>query len=326
MIVIAPDKFKGTLTAREATEAIASGLRDAGVADELLLCPMADGGDGSADVLRPLLPGDATVVESHEFVGPQCFAGIAAMQRSSYAFGMALRQAATTATTVYAAIGGTGCCDGGAGMLQALGMKARRADGTIIKERLTPYLLNEVHSVELPSAPKFVLLSDVRASLLPDCSEGLSALDFAPQKGFTPADMSQLQHALACWQRAVASPPTPVDGAGGGLGFALASALGAHVRAGAEFVFDNYRIPLEQASLIITGEGCIDRQTAAGKVVDTIVRRARAAAVPVLAIGGRVEGPHSFPTLALCAPGQPIAADPATSLRHATARHFASTK
>ncbi len=329
MIIIAPDKFKGTMDARQAVEAIAYGLRDAGVDDRLLFCPMADGGDGTASVLAGLLPGSCTVVESHAHIGPGCFGTLPAADRSSHAFGTALGRALRGGGEVLAGIGGTACCDGGAGMLQALGMKAFAADGGEITAPLTPRLLPAVASVDLsglPCAEGLTAISDVCASLVPEAGSDLSALDFTQQKGFAADELPMLERALRHW-RGVASRglSSAIDGAGGGIGFALATVLGAKVCSGADYVLDLYRMPLKDARLVITGEGRIDAQTGGGKVVAAVAARAEAAGTPVLAIAGRIDGPQRFPTLAIDPPGTALpasAAEAMARLRRAVAAAF----
>ncbi len=327
MIVIASDKFKGTLTAGEACRAIAEGLRAAGVGARMVLMPMADGGDGTAAILQPLLGAGAHVVESHACIGPDAFRGLPPMLRSSHALGMALREA-PAAMPLLVGIGGTACCDGGAGMLQALGMKAWRADGSLIEEPLTPQALAGVARVDFSDidsacVSRLTALADVHASLLPDSAGMLSALDFAPQKGFT--DMEALARALAAWRRlAGGGRCSAVDGAGGGVGFAIASVLGAPFADGASFVADAYGgDALRGATLVVSGEGCIDSQTGAGKVVAEMARRARAAGARFLAIGGSVRGTHPFQTVAVDSPGTPLPQSPAEAaarLRAAAAR------
>ncbi|MDE6160760.1 MAG: glycerate kinase, partial [Muribaculaceae bacterium] len=247
MIVIAPDKFKGTLSAAQAADAIAGGLRDAGIADTLRLYPMADGGDGTAAVLAGLLPGGTCMVETHQHIGPACFRCEPAA-RSSFALGVEIGRALERGGRVLVGIGGTACCDGGAGMLQALGLRAFRADGSEITEPLSPATLMQVASVDasaLPRGARIIALSDVRASLAPSPDSALSALDFAHQKGFAETYMPQLAGALRHWHD-IAAPgrSSPVDGAGGGVGFALVSVLGAEARSGARFVADAYGMPV----------------------------------------------------------------------------------
>lgn len=309
MIVIAPDKFKGTMDAADAATAIAHGLREAGVCDDIRICPMADGGDGTAALLARRLPPGCAVVESHACIGPQCFGDAAPMDRSSCAFGHAIALALHTHDHVLAAIGGTACCDGGAGMLQALGLKAYDADGRLIDTPLTPRMLPRVARTDLSGlclGARITALSDVQASLVPSPGVALSALDFAPQKGFTADELPLLRSALLHWGRIVApGRSSAIDGAGGGIGHALATVLGADVRSGAQYMLDIYARDLASASLIITGEGRIDRQTGAGKVVAAVADLAARRGIPVLAVAGSVEGVPSFPVLAVDTPGTP---------------------
>lgn len=310
MIVIASDKFKGTLTAEEACRAIADGLALAGVArEELRLMPMADGGDGTAAILGSLTGNSVSVIESHQIIGPQCFGSMPAMERSSYPLGEAVGRCGDK-DRVIMAVGGTATCDGGAGMLQALGMRAYGADGQLIERPLTPRLLAEVVEVDFSQmmlTDGLLALSDVKASLVPDGQEELSALDFARQKGFGEEDIQELERNLMHWRQVVETAgfgrTSIIDGAGGGIGYALGAVLGARIEPGAKFVADAYgRNYLDGARLVISGEGCIDAQTGAGKVVAEMACRARERDIAFIAIGGRVKGAHPFPTLAVDGP------------------------
>lgn len=312
-IVIAPDKFKGTMTAREVSEAMAEGVRECGVTGDIQIFPMADGGDGTAEVLRNLLP-DCNVVEAHQYIGPERFSA-PPMMRSSYALGAAVMNAATKDAPVYVGIGGTGCCDGGAGMLQAMGLKAYRRDGSEILEPLCPANLTEIDHVDkaqLTFDVKLIVLSDVEATLLPDNDGGLSALDFAMQKGFSPVETGKLYQCLSHWKRII-SPDisSAIDGAGGGTGFALGAVMGAEIRQGASFIADSYNLLVGNEGLIITGEGCIDRQTQGGKVVEELYRRAREKGIPFIAVGGKVLDCQSFMTISVDDPSESLPKDTA---------------
>ncbi len=325
MIIVAPDKFKGTLTAWEAARAIAMGLADAGADGHIEMCPMADGGEGTAEILAPLIDDGENVVESWAFTGPQCYGRTPAMQRSSYALGAAIKRG----TDTYVAIGGTACCDGGAGMLQALGMRAYDAAGQLIERPLTPELLHAVRRVDLSGLERhsghLMGLADVGASLLPSHGR-LSALDFAAQKGFKPSQMPRLRQALEHWARLTGgNAAAAFTGAGGGIGYALSLIPDTRIVMGSELIFSKLAPPLGRARLVVTGEGCVDRQTAMGKVVATVARHASEAGVPVLAVGGRVEGWHPFTTLAVCGPDDPVPDSSERAfddLRHAVADFF----
>ena len=310
MIIIAPDKFKGTLSAAEAAAAIAEGLREGGLKDEMLIRPMADGGDDTAAVLKPLLGKGEAVVESHEYAGPQCFAGIPAWKRSSRRLGNAITEALKIHTHIYIGVGGTATCDGGAGLLQGMGMKAYRADGSEIVDDLTPERLREVARVDLnglPDSGRITVLTDVEASLVPTDGINLSALDFAVQKGFEAERAGELEGALRHFAKIASGNRSSVaDGAGGGIGFALCAVAGARCRKGAEFIADLYELPFSDARLVVSGEGCIDNQTGGGKVVAEIARRTRLSGRPFVAFGGRVRGHQPFPVIATCGPDDPV--------------------
>ncbi|MCM1449108.1 MAG: glycerate kinase [Clostridiales bacterium] len=311
MIIIAPDKFKGTMTADVVANTIAEALRECGSQENLMLYPMADGGDGTAAVLQKAMPG-IMAIEAHRYIGPENFDNMP-MTRSSYSLGVAIDQAVKSSGKIYVGIGGTACCDGGAGLLQAMGMKAYSNDGSIIKEHLCPANILKIERLDfsaLPNNVQIVALSDVEASLVPADGMLLSALDFARQKGFTEIELTELGSALKHFKR-LASPgfSSVIDGAGGGVGFALGSVLRTEIKSGASFITDCYEIPFDKARLVISGEGCIDSQTAGGKVVDVLYQRAKEAGVPFLAIGGKVSGKQEFPTIAIDGMSAPLPAD-----------------
>ncbi len=284
MILIAPDKFKGSLTAPQAAELIADALRLCGFED-LMLVPMADGGEGT-----PRSLGGRSVILSSDFAGfgSTSLAGKSLMGRSSFPLGREILRHGSE--PIYIAIGGTATSDGGAGLLQALGARFFGPQGEILRP-ITPADLPSLVRIDTSGLahPELTGLSDVRAALLPP---GLSALDFARQKGASDADMKMLEAGLRRLAELLPdSPPGPHAGAGGGIGYALESVLKAPVADGAVAVLEAQHIPWQRVSLIITGEGRIDAQTAGGKVVKALTDKARQLAVPVIAIGGYVE-PH----------------------------------
>lgn len=273
MILIAPDKFKGTLTAKEAAEIIANALRPA----RCLMMPMADGGEGTAEILgrgpewevrdcyRVEPRSRTAVIDSSAVIGLRARAAATDILKASSApLGVKVREILKGGCdTVIIGIGGTGTCDGGAGFIEALG-----------EEKLAQY------------KDSIIGLSDVSVPLV--AADGQpSALMFAPQKGATDSDMQVMRQRL---ERMYSRYPqrTPYDGAGGGLGFAIAGIIGARCYCGAEYVLNQYNINWRDISLVVTGEGRIDEQTAQGKVVETVRRAATARGIPVLAIGGSV--------------------------------------
>lgn len=278
MILIAPDKFKGTLTARQAASAIASAIKDI----EYIKAPMADGGEGSASILCSSPQWDrhdsyyvnnhtrTAVIDSSAIIGLD---GINIMHHdilkaSSAPLGVKVREIIKGGCEkVIIGIGGTSTCDGGEGFLVGLGT-----------EKLSTY------------RDKIIGLSDVCVPLVAAHGEP-SALMFAPQKGATPQDIDILRRRLEGLYHKYQNRRSPYDGAGGGLGFAIASVIGARCFSGAEYVLDHYNIDWSKISLTITGEGRIDDQTATGKVVNVVTRTSLAHGVPVVAFGGYVE-PH----------------------------------
>lgn len=290
MLLVAPDKYKGTLTAREAADTIAKAW-----GRECIIAPMADGGEGTAEVIcqgaeweprsvarliegfvpsaeTPVL-GDyflnvrtcEAVIDSSAVIGLQ---GVDTSKRdllsaSSAPLGVAVRQLFEDGCThVTIGIGGTSTCDGGEGFLQALGdYKAYR--------------------------DKLLGLSDVQVPLLAPVGQP-SALMFAPQKGATEEMLPLLAEKLVAVEWKYGKAHTPFDGAGGGLGYAMASVIGCPVVPGAQYVLDGYDIDWEQIDLIFTGEGRYDSQTLRGKVVQVVREEGRRRGIPVLVFAGCV--------------------------------------
>lgn len=295
MIVIAPDKFKGSLGALEAAEAIAAGLRRGGCREELRLVPMADGGEGMPSSIDGF-----PVVSTSRLVGTanRALASLDVFDRSSAPLGEALTrlygpQVSGAPERIWVAVGGTLTVDGGAGALQAMGIRFRDRNGRPMEEEITAARLNDLSPLrpedlrdfDLPYWRKRLhLLCDVEATLT---GPGLSSLDFAPQKGVAEEKLPQLKQGLENLRRVLGSPASsPADGAGGGIGFAFGSFTGAPVSGGAEVMISHQNIDWKRVTLVISGEGRIDTQTAGGKVVETMRKEAAKRGIPFVAIGG----------------------------------------
>lgn len=285
-ILIAPDKFKGTLSATEVTDIIADTLREHTDLN-LLRCPMADGGEGTPHILC-----GHKVIVSHDYIGRQCYGDTPVMHRSSYPLGEAVQQELTTGNPFYIGIGGTATVDGGAGLLQALGAVFHYADGSVIRGRVTPAMLPSVSRIDLPEnlrtllAGRATLLYDVAATLH---GPGLSSLDFARQKGATADDIPVICAGLVNLERLLQpARHAPCDGAGGGVGFALGAIAGADAEQGALAILRSKEIDWQRIALVISGEGRIDRQTAGGKVPQLLRREAEKRGIPFVGIGGYV--------------------------------------
>jgi glycerate 2-kinase len=308
-ILVAPDKFAGTLTAVEAAEAIAAGWRRQAPSDELQLTPMADGGPGFTDVLQASLGGDllaVTVTGPHgeEVPAAVLMVGETAYVESAQACGLALTggRAPETATTygvgelllaavtagarrVVVGLGGSGTNDGGAGLLAALGATADRPldqGGSAIAG---------ITTLRMPAPPEveIVAASDVDSPLT-----GLfgATKTFGPQKGLAEEQLPSLDGALqdlaAAADRRLALEPGA--GAAGGLGYALLL-LGAVRRPGIALVAEavGLRERARRADLVLTGEGAFDFSSRSGKVPYGVAEVAGEVARPCVVLAGRVD-------------------------------------
>ncbi|MGW2834536.1 glycerate kinase [Streptomyces sp. NPDC001286] len=326
-VLIAADKFKGSLTAVQVAERVTAGLRRVVPAVEVASLPVADGGDGTVDaavaagferrevrVAGPLghevtaafaLRGDTAVVEMAEASGLQRLPqGVfAPLTASTYGSGELLRAALDAgARTIVFGVGGSATTDGGAGMLSALGARFLDADG----EPVPPGGggLDDLATADLSGLdPRFadvelVLASDVDNPLTGP--KGAPAV-YGPQKGASPDDVAALDSALAHYAkvleeavgpRAAEYAASPGAGAAGGIGYG-ALLLGARFRAGIEVMLDvlGFAPALERVDLVITGEGSLDEQTLHGKAPAGVAAAARAADKEVVAVCGRLALP-----------------------------------
>jgi len=324
-VIIAPDKFKGSLTSREVAEAIARGFSAAWPAAELISCPLADGGEGTLDVLVHATGGRTVECEVTGPLGERLRAplgilgdGQTAVVEMAAASGLVLvpqekrdPRYTTTAGTgdliraaldmdmrrIVVGIGGSATNDGGAGMASALGV--RFLDDC--SEDLPPgaIYLNNLESMDMRGLDprilraRIVVASDVTNPLLGDT--GASRV-YAPQKGASEYDVELLESGLFRLAETVSATivpgieDRPGAGAAGGLGFGLMAFLGAEVRPGVEVVMEavGFEDKLSACDLVVTGEGRLDAQTAYGKTVTGVARAAGRRGIPVLALGGEV--------------------------------------
>lgn len=328
-VLVAADKFKGSLTAVEVAERVTAGLRRV-VPDVLVeALPVADGGDGTvaaavaagferreARVGGPLgeevtaayaLRGDTAVVEMAEASGLQRLPEgvLAPLTSSTYGSGELLRAALDAgARTIVFGVGGSATTDGGAGMLAALG--ARFLDGN--GEPVAPGGGGLAGLVSADLSGLDSRLSDVELVLASDVDNPLTGPKgapavYGPQKGASPDDVTALDAALAHFAkvlertegvgaRAAEYAASPGAGAAGGIGFG-AMLLGARFRPGIEVMLDvlGFAPALERADLVITGEGSLDEQTLHGKAPAGVAAAARAAGKEVVAVCGRLALP-----------------------------------
>jgi glycerate kinase len=321
-IVIAPDSFKESLSAPQVAEAIAAGWATVYPQAELCLRPMADGGEGTVDavlaatggerreldVSGPLgapvtahwgwLDGATAVIEMaaasglHWVPRDQRDATIA----SSRGTGELIRAALDAgAERIILGLGGSATNDGGAGLLQALGVRFLDSAG----RELAPggAALAQLEQLDLTGLDPRLLAVQVEVAADVDnplCGEKGASAIFGPQKGATPAQVEQLDAALSRLAWVVAGTlgedfsQFPGVGAAGGLGFAAKAFLRARFRPGIELVAELSELAdaLRGADLVITGEGRLDAQSLHGKTPVGVARQAQAAGVPVIALAG----------------------------------------
>lgn len=322
-IVIAPDSFKDSLSAQGVADAIALGLAEVWPDAQLIKCPMADGGEGTVEsvlaacdgqlrntvVQGPLgttveaawgwLPDSHTaIIEMAEASGLQL---VPVDQRdacisSTFGTGELIRAALDAgALRIILAIGGSATNDGGAGAMQALGVELFDAQG----QPLAPggLALTQLFRVDLSdidprlASVRFDIAADVNNPLCG--AHGASAI-FGPQKGASPEQVQLLDHALGHFADHCAKVlgkdvrDEPGSGAAGGLGFAAKAFLGAQFKAGVEVVAELVGLAdaVQNADLVITGEGRFDAQTLRGKTPFGVARIARQQGVPVIVIAG----------------------------------------
>lgn len=317
-VVIAPDKFAGTLTAARAADAIRTGWLQQRPDDDVVVCPMADGGPGTLDVVEAAVGGERHTVEVSDATGHAATAAwlalpdgralvesaqacgldtVAAADRNprtttTYGVGQLLRAAADDAAEVIVTLGGSATVDGGAGMAIALGHRLLRSDrnGVKIGGEHLPLLRTILPAAPLPA--RVVVAADVDAPLLgPDGA----VAGFAAQKGAGPEDLPVLESALTVLadvaERDLPGGPwrdLPGAGAAGGLGFGLAAFAGANLVAGAELVAELIGLPdaIAAADVVVTGEGRLDPWSLRGKATGAVLRLARDRGARALAVVG----------------------------------------
>jgi glycerate kinase len=321
-IVIAPDKFKGSLPGTEVAAAVAAGLRDAlGPEAELVTIPVADGGEGTVDAAIaagfervPVMAAGPTgdpVQASYARRGAVAvveLAGVCGLARlpggrrepltaSSYGAGEVLRAALEAgARRIIFGVGGSASTDGGAGLLQALGARVLGARDEPVG--FGGAALGDVASLDL--AGLHPALRSAVITLAADVDNPLTGPDgaaevYGPQKGASPAEVPVLAAALRRWAEVVAAAVgtdwslAPGSGAAGGVGFAALAVLGAQRRPGIGLVLElaGFEAALAGADLVVTGEGSLDAQSLAGKAPVGVARAAARRGVPVVAVAGR---------------------------------------
>ncbi|MFF2655912.1 glycerate kinase [Kitasatospora sp. NPDC058032] len=322
-VVVAPDKFKGTLEGAEAAARIAAGFRRAVPGTEVRELPVADGGEGTlaaalaagfarvpAEVAGPTgLPVDAAlavrgttaVVELAQAAGLARLPDgrTAPLTAGSYGVGQLIARAVGQgARRVVLGLGGSASTDGGAGLLQALGVSLLDADGAELPSGGAA--LRRLARID--PGPLARTLAGVEVVVACDVDNPLTgprgaAAVYGPQKGASREDLVVLEDGLTRFAEVVGAAvgrdvrEAPGAGAAGGVGFAALALLGATVRPGIEFLLDllGFDEAVRGARLVVTGEGCLDAQTLHGKAPAGVAAAAARAGVPVAAVAGRVE-------------------------------------
>jgi glycerate kinase len=320
-ILIAPDKFKGSLSAREVAENIALGLCDVLRDAKIDIVPMADGGEGTAEVICDALDGSRLKCKAHDPLGREMDARyawieerkLAVMEMSEAAgmrrlteserdplrattFGvgeMILDAATRGANEIIIGLGGSATNDGGFGMARALGFRFDYEHEQEHEQKVTCLLhLVKIAKPKELTLPKIIAAVDVRNPLL---GENGATRVFGPQKGAAGDKIDNLERALAKLADVVSKEfgvdyrDEPGTGAAGGLGFGLMSFCGARIQPGFDVVAEAVRLEskMKDVDLVITGEGSLDRQTLEGKTPAGVARLARKLGKRVFAIAGR---------------------------------------
>ena len=325
-ILLAFDKFKGSLTSLEVAEAFSLGLRDVVGNVEIEVVPVADGGDGVLSTLVEALGGEyhtkrvrgprgeliearwgslergtVAVVEMAEAAGLRLLDGSKRnpLRTSTYGVGELILEALERGCSrMILGLGGSATNDGGMGALSALGVRFYDVDGEELES--SGEAMCRVAGVDIGGLDArlrgvdIVIASDVDNPLY---GERGAAYIYAPQKGASDHDVELLDKGLRSYheavQRAVGVDYAQRAGAGaaGGLGYGLMALLGARVESGVELVFEmvDFERRAEGSALIVTGEGRLDRQTLMGKAPSGVLSVGRRLSIPVVAVGGGVE-------------------------------------
>lgn len=343
-VLIAPQEFKGSLSATQAAAAIAAGISRARPAWELDVLPMSDGGPGFIDALQVALGGEPVSVEAHDALlrpvtaailwvpGPRLAVVESAMANGLTLIEPGLRDSRAADTfgvgeliavalqkrpaTLLVGVGGSATTDGGHGMARALG-------ATLLDEagrHLSPggASLADLARIDWRRSAS---LEGVEVVVATDVTNALTgpagaAAVYGPQKGATPADVEALDAALvryaAVVRRALGVEVDRLPGAGaaGGLAAGLVAFLGARIESGFDIVarVSRLRERLQTADMIVTGEGSFDHQSLQGKTTGRLIELATQAGRPCVVFAGRADDGLGAPNLASIAGGRdPIA-------------------
>jgi glycerate kinase len=321
--LIAPDKFKRSLAAREVAENIALGIRDVLPEAGIEIAPVADGGEGTAEILCRALGGEwmncaahdalgraittqyvwiektkSAVIQSSEAIGLQRLSPDEGDPGKATTFGAGEMIAAAIsrgANQIIVGLGGSATNDGGFGMSQALGFRFFAKEQELTNGPIELNGLTRIVRTQSLSWPAIIAAVDVQNPLLGQ--DGATHV-FAAQKGATPEQIAILETALRRLADTIARDlggdrrDEPGAGAAGGLGFGLASFCDAQLEPGFKVVADaiGLKRKIQDADIVITGEGRLDKQTLEGKAPAGVAKMAREFGKPVYAIVGEITG------------------------------------
>jgi glycerate kinase len=327
-IIVAPNSFKGSISATQAAKAITRGVHEAFPEAEVMEIPVADGGEGTVEALvtarngryqwvnvegplgDPVLASYGLIDKGHtavvELASASGYVLVAPAMRdprrtSTFGFGQLLDAARKSgARSIIAGIGSSATNDAGAGMAQALGYKFLDDSGRELPRGGAPLLrLEHIDATGLNPAWRLVTVMVACDVTNPLTGPDGASFVYGPQKGAEPVTVRLLDRALAHLAEVIERDlgkqvlDVPGGGAAGGTGAGLIAFLDAKLTSGAALVVEasGFDQALKGADLVITGEGRVDAQTAYGKAPGEVARRAEAAAVPVLLIAGsKAEG------------------------------------
>jgi glycerate kinase len=307
-ILIVPDKFKGTLTAGEAADALASGWLEGRPGDELTLLPMSDGGDGFGEVIGRLLGAaqkssitvnaaqerivapwhcvghcGTAIIESAKIIGLAMLppGKFHPFELDSYGLGLMIKGILREfpVKQFIIGIGGSATNDGGFGMARALGYSFADEAGEEISSWTKLWQVARIQKPELPH-PEIIIATDVQNPLLGE--QGATRV-YGPQKGLVLADIEPAESALAGLARAVRSSlgidaaEVPGTGAAGGLGYGLLAFLEGRFEPGFDIFarLSKLEEKISGSDLVLTAEGAIDPSTAMGKGTGAVAQMAR---------------------------------------------------
>ena len=364
-IILAFDSFKNCLPSPEVCRILCESMLDTDPSHTIRCMPLGDGGEGTARAVTAacggqmftymvhdplfrmtpaewgLLPDGSAVFEMATASGIELISREERnpMRTSTYGTGELLKYLACTKKIkkFCIGIGGSATVDGGVGMLQALGVKFYDKNGKLLSIPAAGEEIARIDSCDLSELPEEILSADLCIAsdvTNPLCGETGAARVFAPQKGADPAMVEELEKNLLNFgEKTVAAGiaanfTSPGDGAAGGLGFAFRSYLKARSCSGAELVLEllDFDRALQDADLVLTGEGCSDFQTAHGKLCKIVSDHAGKAGVPVFllsgALGERVEELEAFFDGVLALSAAPVSLNAALAATPANLRRM----